>query len=77
MPYNATTPASLEQLAAAVEHGRAAGATEVADMPLELLANLLALQAAAEEATQLLEDGKARAARRVLTKALNHLPPRL
>lgn len=70
-------PATLDELRGAVTNGRERKAREIDGVPLELLALLLGVLDAADTAAELLEDGKAAAARRRLNKALNALPARV
>lgn len=70
------TPASLQELREAVTHGRSRNALEIDSVPLELVGQLLELLDAADEASGLLEEGRAKAARRTLNRALNQIPAR-
>lgn len=68
--------ATLEEIRAAISTGRERGALMIDGVPLELVGNLLDLLRASDEASQLLEAGKAKAARRALNKVLNQIPQR-
>ena len=65
--------ATLDELQAAIEHGRARKAVAVDGVPLELLAALLDLRNAAKSAADNLAAGKTGAARRRLLQALEVL----